>query len=213
MFHEGCKTAHAKLLYGKCQWCGKLIVEGKRVRDPASESRFLTLEQLVNFGTRELTPKEAATLLVQIAEAVAAHADSGRLALYPAAICLADDGKVQLRSIYRLADEESVDPNEVNYLAPEQALDSHKADCRADIYSLGCVMYFLLTRQPPFPTGTVVERLVRHQKETPAPLGSRRQGVPEALEAIIRKMLAKRPDDRYQSVAELVEAIQSWLTG
>jgi serine/threonine protein kinase len=211
MFHEGCKTAHAKLLYGKCQWCGKLIVEGKRVRDPASESRFLTLEQLVNFGTRELTPKEAATLLVQIAEAVAAHADSGRLALYPAAICLADDGKVQLRSIYRLADDESADAGLVDYLAPEQALDSHRADSRADIYSLGCIMYFLLTRQPPFSDGSVAERLLQHQKEMPAPIASRRGDVPESLDAIVSKMLAKRPEDRYQSAEELAEAIRTWL--
>jgi serine/threonine protein kinase len=211
MFHEACQATHPKLLHGKCPWCGQLIVEGKPLRHPAREPHFLTLEQLV-YGTRDLTPKEAATLLTQIAEAVAAHTDSGRLALYPAAICLTDHGKVQLQSIYLLAEEESVNPSLVDYLAPEQALNSHKADGRADIYSLGCVMYFLLTRQPPFPDGSVAERLLKHQKEDPAPIASLRSDVPETLEAIVRRMMAKRPEARYQSATELIEAIQCWLT-
>jgi hypothetical protein len=142
MFHEACHATHAKLIHGKCPWCGQLIVEGKPPRHAAREPHFLTLEQLVN-STRELTPNEAATLLGQIAEAVAAHADTGRLALYPAAICLTDHGKVQLRSIYRLAVDEPVETSAVDYLAPEQALDSHKADSRAASTALAasCTSY------------------------------------------------------------------------
>jgi len=210
MFHEACKAVHANLIHGKCPWCGRLVVQGKPLRHPDREPHFLTLEQLVN-STRELTPSEAATLLGQIAEAMSAYADSGRLLLYPAAICLTDHGKVQLRSIYRLADDESADAGLVDYLAPEQALDSHRADSRADIYSLGCIMYFLLTRQPPFSDGSVAERLLQHQKEMPAPIASRRGDVPESLDAIVSKMLAKRPEDRYQSAEELAEAIRTWL--
>jgi serine/threonine protein kinase len=60
-----------------------------------------------------------------------------------------------------------------DYLAPEQALNFHQADARADIYSLGCTLYFLLTGQPPFAGGTLAERLLKHQQTEPPPLEQR----------------------------------------
>jgi eukaryotic-like serine/threonine-protein kinase len=91
----------------------------------------------------------------------------------------------------------------MDYLAPEQARDSHTADIRADLYSLGCTMYFLLTGQAPFPGGSVTEKMLKHQFNQPTPLLMLRPEVPEAVADIVDKLMAKRPEDRYQTPAEL----------
>ena len=98
-----------------------------------------------------------------------------------------------------------------DYLAPEQAIDSHGVDGRADIYSLGCALYFLLTGHPPFPDGTLPQRLMAHQKQQPPPIAKERPDVPADLVAICTKMMAKRPADRYQSMAEVADALRRWL--
>ena len=92
----------------------------------------------------------------------------------------------------------------LDYMAPEQALDFHEADIRADIYSLGCTFYFLLTARPPFPDGTLTQKLLRHQQAKPVPVGQVRSEVPPQVTAAIHKMMAKAPADRYQSPGELV---------
>lgn len=94
-----------------------------------------------------------------------------------------------------------------DYLAPEQALDFHQADFRADIYSLGCTFFFLLTGQPPFPGGSMAQKLMRHQQAEPPPLEQFRDDVPAALEALLRRMLSKRPEDRIQTAAEVADAL------
>jgi serine/threonine-protein kinase len=94
-----------------------------------------------------------------------------------------------------------------DYMAPEQALDFHAVDIRADIYSLGCTLYYLLTGQPPFPAGTMAQKLMRHQQAAPPPLAQYRGDVPPAVEAVLRRMLAKRPDERFQTPAEVVAAL------
>jgi eukaryotic-like serine/threonine-protein kinase len=94
-----------------------------------------------------------------------------------------------------------------DYLAPEQAVDSHGVDGRADIYSLGATFYFLLTGQPPFAEGTVAQKLLWHQSKSPKPVREVRPEVPEAVAKVVSKMMAKKPDDRYQSPGELAEAL------
>ena len=98
-----------------------------------------------------------------------------------------------------------------DYLAPEQALDSHGVDARADIYSLGCSFYFLLTGHPPFPGGTLPQRLMMHQKEPPPDIRQDRPDAPQELIDICLKMIAKRPEDRFQSAAEVADALAQWL--
>lgn len=100
-----------------------------------------------------------------------------------------------------------------DYLAPEQAIDSHKVDARADIYSLGCTLYFVLTGSPPFPDGSLTQRLMAHQTKMPPPLSEKRPDIPTGLAATVVKMMAKRPDDRYQSAAEAAAALEKWITG
>lgn len=98
-----------------------------------------------------------------------------------------------------------------DYLAPEQALDSHKVDLRADIYSLGCTIYFLLTGHPPFTEGTLTQRLMCHQTKEPPPIENDRPDAPQSLMVMIRKMMAKNPDGRFQTAADVSEAFAEWL--
>ena len=92
----------------------------------------------------------------------------------------------------------------VDYMAPEQAMNTRLADHRADIYSLGCTLYFLLTGQPVFGGDTVMERLVAHREHPVPSLRKACPAAPEWLDAVFRKMVAKRPEDRYQSVTDVV---------
>lgn len=98
-----------------------------------------------------------------------------------------------------------------DYLAPEQALNSHGADERSDIYSLGCTLYYLLTGRPPFPEGTISERLLKHQVEEPESILRLRPDVPVSLVEICNKMMAKRPELRFESANEVAERLTQWL--
>src|SRR5262249_21834799 len=90
------------------------------------------------------------------------------------------------------------------YLAPEQAKDSHRVDIRADLYSLGCTFYYLLCGNAPFKGANVAEVLVKHQVEPPAPLDQVRPDVPPQLWLVVKRLMAKKPEDRYQTPADLL---------
>jgi serine/threonine protein kinase len=97
----------------------------------------------------------------------------------------------------------------IDYMAPEQAEDSHSVDHRADIYSLACTFFFLLTGREPFPGKTILKRMVAHQ-EYPAPsLRAIRPDVSRALEAVYQKMMAKKPEDRPASMTEVIALLQA----
>ncbi len=98
-----------------------------------------------------------------------------------------------------------------DYLAPEQAIDSHAVDARADIYSLGCTFYFLLTGHPPFPDGTLPQRLMAHQKDPPPDILKDRPDAPPDLVEICLRMMAKKAADRFQSAGEVAAALGQWL--
>lgn len=117
------------------------------------------------------------------------------------------------------------------FMAPEQARDSHASDVRADLYSLGCTLYFLLTGLPPFPNGTDTEKLRQHQFEEPASVGRVRRErllawhetedrpsadeammhVPQRVEEVLRKLMAKQPADRHQTPIDLANDLQAVL--
>ena len=97
----------------------------------------------------------------------------------------------------------------VDYMAPEQAEDSRRADHLADIYSLGCTLFFLLAGREPFGGETTIKRLLAHQ-ERPAPtLFSARPDVPPALEEAYQKMMAKRPLSRPASMGEVITLLEA----
>jgi serine/threonine protein kinase len=98
-----------------------------------------------------------------------------------------------------------------DYLAPEQALDSHSVDGRADIYSLGATFYFMLVGSQPFVDGTVAQKLIWHQTRSPKSIREQRPEVPEGIIQIVEKMMAKDPAQRYQTPAELAEALAPWV--
>jgi serine/threonine protein kinase len=97
-----------------------------------------------------------------------------------------------------------------DYMAPEQTEDPHMADTRADIYSLGCTLYHLLTGRVPFPGGSLVDKLIRHQTAPPEPIAQLRPETPSGLTAVIARMTAKAPKDRYQTPAAVAEALLPW---
>ncbi|HQR05845.1 MAG TPA: serine/threonine-protein kinase [Gemmatales bacterium] len=97
-----------------------------------------------------------------------------------------------------------------DFISPEQALHSHDVDIRADIYSLGMTFYFLLTGHLPFKATTVAGKLMSHQNKMPKALLSRRPDVSPVLDAIITKMIQKRPSARFATPQEVVEALKPW---
>ncbi len=100
-----------------------------------------------------------------------------------------------------------------HYLAPEQALDAARADIRADIYSLGCTLYCLLSGSPPFNGDTEMKVLLAHQNDTPRPLCEVNREVPRELSDLVDRMLAKNPDDRPQTPKEVAEALLPFAKG
>src|SRR5262249_7522508 len=94
-----------------------------------------------------------------------------------------------------------------DYIAPEQARNSREIDTRADIYSLGCTLYYLLTAKIPFPGETLTEKLIKHQLEEPEPLPQVRPDVPAQIVAVVQRMMNKRPEDRYQTPAHVAAAL------
>jgi hypothetical protein len=99
-----------------------------------------------------------------------------------------------------------------DYMAPEQALSFHSADIRADIYSLGCTLYFCLIGRPPFAGGTVSQKLLRHQQVMPTPVQELRPEVRPESAAVLSRMLAKDPADRFQTPGEVAAALATWAT-
>jgi serine/threonine protein kinase len=99
-----------------------------------------------------------------------------------------------------------------DYLAPEQARDPRSVDIRADIYSLGCVLYHALTGQPPFPDTNLLSQMVRHASEAARPLKDLNPAVPDGLQQIVNWMLAKDPGQRYPTPERAAQALQVFLT-
>ena len=97
-----------------------------------------------------------------------------------------------------------------DYVAPEQLEDPRKADIRADLYSLGCTFYHLLTGRVPFPGGTLVQKLDKQRWDEPPGIEQFRTDVPPALTAVVRKLMAKKPEERYQTPGELASALD-WM--
>jgi WD40 repeat protein len=143
----------------------------------------------------------------------------------PANLILSAKGRVQIldMGLARILDEKGAKGNlntgadismgTVDFMAPEQALAMKKADARSDIYSLGCTLYYLIRGDVMFSGGAATARMLAHQQKQPPSLCEGRSDVPLQLDAIYQRMVAKAPEDRYQSMAQVLVDLQKCLKG
>ena len=129
-------------------------------------------------------------------------------------IKILDFGLARFASQQRTDEEESGLTDEgatlgtPDYIAPDQARDAKRADIRADIYCLGCTLYYLLTGQPPFPSGTAMEKVLAHIEREPEPIQEIRNDLPPEVIAILQRMMCKEPALRFQRPAEVADALK-----
>jgi phosphate ABC transporter phosphate-binding protein len=126
---------------------------------------------------------------------------------------VADLGLARMRNLHAAQSESALTQagsivGTVDYLAPEQAVDSTTVDYRADIYSLGCTLYYLLTGRPMFSGSSLMSLLLQHREAPPPSLLEARPGVPDLLNAVYLRMVAKDPNDRYASMTEVALALE-----
>src|SRR5262245_3896067 len=98
----------------------------------------------------------------------------------------------------------------MDYIAPEQVYDSTQVDARADLYALGCSLYFALTGQPPFPGGTSVQKMKRHRSEFAEPITDLNPTVPAEFARIVNRLMEKEPRQRYPTAAAARDALRPW---
>jgi len=189
---------------------------------------FLALEYVEGIDLLEwvnrhgpIPVKRSVEIMRQAAEALQ-HAYERNIVhrdIKPSNLMIARDGTVKLtdmglaRSIDETLDttitRDGTTVGTVDYMAPEQASNSKAADARSDIYSLGCTWFHLLTGRPPYPEGSVTNKIAAHIS---SPLPDPRllnADIPEAVVAVIHRMLAKKKEQRYQTPAELLEDLNS----
>jgi serine/threonine protein kinase len=162
-----------------------------------------------------LTPEQAVTFMLQIAAGLAHAAERGVVHrdVKPSNILITKEGRAKIvdMGLARQTDvaggvtQSGVTLGTFDYISPEQAIDPRAADIRSDIYSLGCTFYHMLTGQPPVPEGTAAKKLHHHQQIEPLDPREFNRALPDELAAILARMMAKDPKDRYQTPAHLVQ--------
>ncbi len=174
-----------------------------------------------------LPVREACELIRQAAEGLDYTHAQGLVHrdVKPSNLMLADAGQVKILDLglALLAHEGGADLTGLNralgtldYMAPEQARDSHRVDRRADIYGLGCTLYWLLCGRAPFEESqwkSLAGKVTAHLHSTPPPIRKQRPDVPEELACLVERMLAKSPDDRPQSAAEVARGLAPLAAG
>ncbi|MGV0644045.1 Stk1 family PASTA domain-containing Ser/Thr kinase [Mycolicibacterium sp. XJ879] len=171
----------------------------------------VTLRDIVhNDGPME--PKRAIEVIADACQALNFSHQHGIIHrdVKPANIMISKTGAVKVMDFgiaRALADSSSVTQTAAvigtaQYLSPEQA-SGNSVDARSDVYSLGCVLYEILTGEPPFVGDSPVAVAYQHVREDPVPPSERNPNVPPELDAVVLKALAKNPDNRYQTAAEM----------
>lgn len=164
--------------------------QGMVHRDIKPHNLMLTADgtvKILDFGLASLAPEVAP----EVAQKVVAATDTG-----------------VVRSELTVAGAIMGTPD---FISPEQAKDARQADVRSDIYSLGATLYHLLSGRPPFDDGSVMHKLTCHAQVEPERLESLRDDIPAELDAIVTRMMAKDPDERFQTPAAVAAALKSFL--
>lgn len=182
-------------------------IEGVNIRDLVEQKGPLPIEELLCYAV------QVAEALQHAATRDVVHRDikpSNLLVTPEGRIKLVDMGLARLHQVEAAAEDltaSGVTLGTFDYISPEQAKDPRSADVRSDLYSLGCTIYYMLTGRPPFPAGTVLQKLLSHSGEQPTDVRGFRADVPEDLCRILDLLLAKQPTQRFQSAEELVGAL------
>lgn len=168
-----------------------------------------------------IAPKRSLDIIKQVTHALQ-HAFERKIVhrdIKPSNLMIMKDGCVKLADmgLARSMDESAetgitragTTVGTVDYMSPEQTRDSRSADVRSDIYSLGCTWYQMLTGGPPFPKGSLTNKLQSHATEPPPNPRDENTEIPEATVAILHRMMAKKPADRYQTPTELLEDLDN----
>ncbi len=182
-------------------------VEGTNIRAMVNDFDAFPLPQALNY-------------LIQVSHALAHAAEHGVVHrdVKPSNILVTREGRAKLidMGLARLLDpSESQDDltasgvtlGTFDYISPEQARDPRNADIRSDIYSLGCTFFYMLAGRPPFPEGTVLQKLLQHQGDEPPDVREFQPNVPSEVAQLIQKMMAKDPRQRFQTPDALIDAL------
>ncbi|MEZ6087496.1 MAG: serine/threonine-protein kinase [Pirellulaceae bacterium] len=178
-------------------------IDGVNLRDLVADEGVLSIDDAV-FYTRQV-----AEALEHANERGVVHRD-----IKPSNVLVTSSGQVKLVDM-GLARSQHVEVTDdmtasgvtlgtFDYISPEQARDPREADVRSDLYSLGCTLYFMLVGRPPFPGGSIVQKLMNHGNATPPNPQHFRPEVSVELTAIIHKLLAKKPSDRYPRPSDAI---------
>ena len=135
--------------------------------------------------------------------------ENGTAKILDMGLALISDDTAELASLTVTHEERVL--GTADYLAPEQAINSHEIDHRADIYGLGCTMYFLIAGHPPFPDGTLAQRIAKHQQQLPPNVSDIRTDCPPELSRICMQMIQKQPEARFASCDEVADYLVTWL--
>ncbi len=209
--HPNIIRAHDINQEGKVHYLVMEYVEGVSLKDYVER-------------TGPLPPREAANYIMQVAAGLQHAHERGLIHrdIKPANLLLDDNGTVKIldMGLVLFFQEENDTLTQdlsrgavlgtADYLSPEQALDCHEVDIRADIYSLGATFYTLLNGQPPFHHSKVTQKLIDHQIKEPLPLHHLNPHISQRLSEIVAKMMGKKPETRYQTPHEVIEALAAW---
>lgn len=179
-----------------------------------------SLYHMVKAQRGPLRVPDAARYFLKVLDGLAAAHDAGLIHrdIKPSNLMITPDGDAKILDLglaRALGDESPLTrPNVVmgtlDYASPEQLSDAARADVRSDLYSIGCTLYFALSGHAPFEGGDVVNKIYKQKMEDPEPLDRVARGVPQAFAAIVRKLMAKNPAERYQTARELRADIARW---
>ncbi|MDR3639642.1 MAG: protein kinase [Isosphaeraceae bacterium] len=178
-------------------------IEGTTIRQRVERNGPLSVSEAINYTL------QIATALVHASERGVVHRD-----IKPSNIIVTPQGRAKLvdmglaRRFERGGDDgltqSGMTLGTFDYISPEQARDPRDVDVRSDLYSLGCTLFHMLGGRPPFPEGTVLQKLIQHQEEVPPDIRELNPLVPVELANVLSKLMAKDRDRRYQTPEQLV---------